>query len=108
LGEYHNIPICTYITWNFIGDIVNYLSENISVLYVKKPIVFFEGLSKLMAIGFIINLFLLLIVEFVIVCFFHKRLNKLFGIENLFTIKKFILLMIVILGIQIVFSYWLM
>jgi hypothetical protein len=102
-----NIPIFLYVTWRLTTDVTNYLSANISFLYVKKPIIFFEGLFKLLAIDFMLNLFLLLVIEFVVVCLFRKRLNKFFKIDNLFTIKKILLLAIAILVVQFIFSCWL-
>jgi magnesium-transporting ATPase (P-type) len=96
-----NIPMFLYLSWHFITDIVNYLSANISFLYVKKTIIFFEEFHKIMAIDFMVNIFLLLSIEFVIVCIFRKQLNKLF------TMKKFLLLAIIILFVQFIFSCWL-
>jgi hypothetical protein len=95
----------TYATWYLLTDISNYLSANIPFLYVEKPIIF-TGILKMISIDLMLNMFLLLIIEFVIICLFHKRLNKLFKIDKLFTLKKFFVLAIVILTLQFILSFW--
>jgi hypothetical protein len=102
-----NIFMYSYVSCYFIVDIGDYLSKNIPFLYIKRPIIFFDGVPKLFARDFMLNIFLLLIIEFGIVYLFRKRLNKFFKIENLFTIKKIMLLAGIIIVIQIIFSCYL-
>ena len=114
IGTYFIIVIFTmilnallyfYATWHFISDIGNYLSDNISFLHIKKPI-FFEGLFRVIVLDLTVNLFFLLLVEFVIIWVFCRQLNGLFKINNLFTTKKIIWLAVIIMGIHLIFSCW--
>jgi hypothetical protein len=82
-----NIPIYGYITWHLIVPISNYLSNHIKYLHIE-PFIWFDGIGKVLSIDLMINIFLLLIIEFVIIVIFGKKLNALFRINNLFTIKK--------------------
>jgi hypothetical protein len=98
-----NIPIYMYLTWHYISSVGNYISNNIPFLYIHRPSIF---TIQPFAIDLMLNVLQLLIIEFVIVFLFHIRLNNLFKIDNLFTIKKFILLMVIVVGLQMAFSYW--
>jgi len=100
-----NIPIFIYVTWYFITNVSNYLSENISFLYIKKPIILLDGMPRVLAIDLMLNIFLVLIIEFFIVWLFHKRLNTFFKINDLFAMKKIYLLAILIIVIQMIFSF---
>jgi len=100
-----NIPIFIFITNDLVKNIEFYLNHYFQ-LYPIKPVIF-PPLGKIFSICLIVNICLLLIIEFAIICLFHKQLNKFFKIENLFTIKKFIVLGIIIVAMQMIISYWL-
>ena len=102
-----NIPIYLHLTWHFIAEIGNYLSDNIPFLYIKTPIIFLDGIPKSFAIDLMLNIFLLLMIEFSIVYAFRKRLNKIIGIEDLFTMKKLFFIVIITIGLQMIISCWL-
>ncbi len=100
-----NILALLFGTWHITSHITNYLTENIQTLNVKKPIIFFDGVFKIYAIDLMINIFILLAIEFIAVSIFKKRLNKFFLIDGLFTTKRFFFLAIIIIGIQMIFSF---
>jgi len=100
-----NILLYIHVTWYFINHIADFLSENVSLLYISKPI-YFEGLFRSLVLCLTVNLFFLLLVESVVIWLFHKRINKVFKINNLFTTKKIIWLAIIIMGINLIASYW--
>jgi hypothetical protein len=96
-----NFPML-YISGDFVGFIAAYLSKYINFMQIQ-PFVIFS--MKVFAVPLVLNIFVLLTIEFAIVCIFHRKLNKLFKIEKLFTIKKFSVLAIGIISIQIIFSF---
>lgn len=59
----------------FVWDIVNYLSEHVPFLTVKKPIVFFHGLYKLLSVGYMINALYLSLLFIVFYIIFDKLLH---------------------------------
>jgi hypothetical protein len=96
-----NFFIFLFATKYIIVDFTDYLSS----LYYGEYIRF--GIFKGLAVNLMFSIFLLLIVECVIVKLFYKRLNRFFKIENLFTIKKFIWIAIIIITMQTIISCWL-
>ena len=100
-----NILLFTFITTDFIGNIEIFLNRYLK-LYVVKPVVV-PPLGKIFSTCLMLNLLLLLIIEFVFICLFHKRMNKFSKIDNLFTIKKFLLFAVIVIGVQMLFSLWL-
>jgi len=94
-----------YITNEFTGNITFYLNQYI-ILYTIRPVVF-PPLLKFLSMFLMVNLFFLLIVEFGLIWLLHKRLNRFFRIEKLFTAKKITLLASVIIYIQLIISCWL-
>jgi hypothetical protein len=112
VGIYLSVIIFTFIvnviillfSFNFVDNTLNHL--NYLKLYTIKPVIF-PPLGKIFSMCFILNLLLLLIIEFVIIYLFRKRLNNFFKIDNLFTIKKFLLLAVIIIGVQMILSCWL-
>jgi magnesium-transporting ATPase (P-type) len=112
-----SLNILTYLVILIFTLIVNFVTllfsfEHITnILYCLKlftirPVIF-PPLGKLYAICFTINVSLLLLIEFVIICIFRKRLNSLFKTNNLFTIKKFLYIAVVVIGLQMIISCWL-
>jgi len=99
-----NLIIYLYIPNKYIANVSFILPAKIQTLYTQQ-LIFIN--FKFVSINLILNILLLLIIEFMIICLFQSKLNEKFKIDNLFTIKKFILLAIVIILIQLVFSYWL-
>jgi len=94
-------------SWKMTDYITDYLTDNISFLYVKKPILLsICEFFKLLALGLIVNIIYLLIIEFVLLSIFRKQLNKLLKTENLFTIKNIIFYTLSTLGLQIFLSIW--
>jgi hypothetical protein len=91
-----NIPLFLNVTGYLILGVKNYF-------FPPKPVIF-PNLTKLLFIDFMCNLILILILEFIVVLLFNKQLNKLFRIYNLFTIKKFLLLSVIIIIIQIILN----
>ena len=99
-----NVPIFTFITNEFVGNLTFYLNQYLK-LYPIKPVIF-PPILKIFSMCLIVNLFLLLVIEFVVVCLFRKRLNKFFKIDNLFTLKKFAWLVVIIISVQLIISCW--
>ena len=99
-----NIPVLI-VTIEFVGNITAYL-DNIFRIYPRYPAIF-PHLWKLYSMLLMVNIFLLLMIEFVIVCLFRRRLNKFFKIDNLFTIKKILIFAITVVVVQFFFSLWL-
>jgi len=103
-----NIPTYMFATWCIISDFCNYISEHVSFLYIRKPIFLWGGgLVRAIALASMINILLLLIVEFGLIWLFRKRLNKIFRINELFTTKKIIWLAIITFSVQLIISCWL-
>ena len=100
-----NIPVFIFATNDFIGNFTGSLNHYLRLCAIRPVI--FPPIEKILSMCLMVNLFLLLIIEFVVVCLFHRRLNRFFRINNLFTVKKFFLLAIIIVGVQMIFSLWL-
>ena len=101
-----NIPVLLFVSFDIIANITHYIVSNYLKFWIIKPEVF--PIGKILSQCLMINIFLLLIIEFVIVWLFYKQLNKIFKIDNLFTMKKFIWLAIITIGIQFIISciFW--
>lgn len=100
-----SIPIFFYLTWYYICNIGNYLIKHLQFLNPHKPVII--ATLRPFAIDLMLNTLHLLVIEFIIVWLFHKKLNDLFKIERLFTKKKAVLLSLIIVVIQFFISYWL-
>ena len=96
--------ISLFVTIGFIESILHYF--HYFKLYTPKPVVF-PPFGEIFSMDLMANLLLLLIIEFVVVCLLRKKLNTFFKIDNLFTIKKFIILALIIIGLQMTFSLYL-
>lgn len=93
-----------FITGDFISHVAIYLSDYVKIVKIE-PFIIFSG--KVLAELLLLNIFILMAIEFVIVYLFHINLNNLFRLSKLFTIKKYIILEIIIVSIQIAISIWL-
>ena len=100
-----NFLLLIFITKDFISNFEFYINQYLK-LYTIKPVIF-PPLGKFAAISLFINLFFLLVVEFLILLLFRKQLNRLIKIDNLFTVKKITLLIIIMIIVQVIISCWL-
>jgi hypothetical protein len=96
-----NLPLL-YITGDFVSYIVQYLSGYFRILNVQPFVIFSR---KAFAELLVLNMFILITIEFIIIYIFRKKLNKIFKIDNLFTTNKLITLLILILCIQLIISF---
>ena len=102
-----NIPIFLFVAMCFVGDLSNYLSDNVSFLYIRKPIFLWGGgIIRVLSINFMVNIILLLIVVLGAIWLFRKRLNKFFKTNDLFTIKKIGWLAVIVISVQLIISCW--
>lgn len=86
-----------YFTGDFIGNILVNVTKYFKFLYIQ-PFIIFSW--KVFAELLFCNIFIVLAIEFVLISIFYRKLNKLFNIENLFTINKFIKFAMIIISIQ--------
>lgn len=98
-----NLPML-YISGNIVSSIATFLSKNIYFMQIEHFVIFSR---KVLAEFLVLNMFILLTIEFTIVCLFHGKMNTLFKVKNLFTIKKFLLLSLAIIIVQVAISFWL-
>jgi hypothetical protein len=96
-----NIFTLLFVSFEFIANITHYLSNYLNFLIIE-PNIF--PVKKILSQCFMLNIFLLLAIEFVVVLLFNKRLNIFLKIDNLFTIKKFFVLATIIIGLQAILS----
>ena len=103
-----NLLIFIYLTFYITLYITKILFSNVGYLEKQQPLMLFDGLNKIFSIAFVVNLLLLLIIEFIIMMIFQKKLNILFKRDNLFTIKNYLIIACASIMIQIIFSclFW--
>lgn len=102
-----NVPLFTYITWRFIGIISKPLFNNILDIKLNAPAVFPAGFSKVITIELLINIIILMTVEFLILFTFKKRLNNFFR-TNLFTLNSIFIITLIPIFVQllVLIYYW--
>jgi hypothetical protein len=88
-----NFPVFGYIT----GYLIVWIQ---SLFYHPRPVIFPD--LNIFYLDLTINLLVLLMIEYMILRMFHNRLNRLFKINNLFTTKKFCLLAVIIIVLQVI------